>query len=138
MSRVLIHVADLHFEGRLEERAAPQTCAAFRSILPFRSQLIQARWSGEAAWVPLGDLSLGIDAENATSYPSRGDILLYPAGASETEILFPYGSCAFASKVGRLAGNHFLTLTSGLEQLPELGRRVLWEGAQPILIESAD
>lgn len=135
MTRVLIHVADLMFEARLEEKAAPQTCAAFRSILPFRSQIIQARWSGEAAWIPLGDLSLGIDVENATSFPSRGDILLYPAGASETEILFPYGSCHFSSKVGQLAGNHFLTLTAGHDQLPELGRRVLWEGAQPIQIE---
>ena len=135
MPRLLIHVADLHFEATFEDHAAPQTCAAFRSILPFRSHLIQARWSGEAAWIPLGDLSLGVNAENATSFPSRGDILLYPAGASETEILFPYGSCRFASKVGQLAGNHFLTLTSGQEQLTELGRRVLWEGAQPIHIE---
>ena len=134
MTLVRIDIADLHFEARLEEAAAPQTCAAFRSILPFRSQIIQARWSGEAAWIPLGDLSLGIDIENGTSFPSRGDILLYPAAASETEILFPYGSCHFASKVGQLAGNHFLTLTKGHEQLAELGRRVLWEGAQPIHI----
>lgn len=132
MAQVIIEVADLRFEARLEERDAPQTCAAFRSILPFRSKIIQARWSGEAGWIPLGDLNLGIESENATSHPSRGDILLYPAGASETEILFPYGSCQFASKVGQLAGNHFLTLTAGQEQLAELGRRVLWEGAQPI------
>jgi hypothetical protein len=39
--------------------------------------------------------------------------------------------------VGQLAGNHFLTLVSGLELLPELGRRVLWEGAQPIRIAAA-
>jgi hypothetical protein len=39
--------------------------------------------------------------------------------------------------VGQLAGNHFLTLTSGLELLPELGRLVLWRGAQPIRIDPA-
>ena len=138
MSRVRIQVADLTFEAEFEEEAAPQTCAAFRSILPFRSHLIQARWSGEAGWVPLGDMSFGVDPENATTYPSRGDILLHPADASETEILFPYGSCAFASKVGALSGNHFLTLTKGHEHLREMGRRVLWEGAQPIVIELAD
>ena len=70
--------------------------------------------------------------ENATSHPSRGDILFYQAAASESEILFPYGSTHFASKVGQLAGNHMLTLTSGHELLPELGRMVLWEGAQRI------
>ena len=43
----------------------------------------------------------------------------------------------FASKVGMLAGNHFLTVTQGLEALPELGRRVLWHGAQDIVFEAA-
>ena len=132
--RVVILVGDLRFTARFEERAAPRSCAAFRALLPFANRLVQARWSGEAGWVPLGDLQLAVGSENATSHPSRGDLLLYPAGASETELLFPYGSTSFASKVGQLAGNHFLTLTAGLELLPELGRRVLWEGAQPIEI----
>jgi hypothetical protein len=106
-------------------------------MLPFAGSLIQARWSGEAAWVPLGALHLDIPVENATSHPSRGELLLYPGGVSETEILFPYGSTCFASKVGQLAGNHFLTLTAGFESLAELGRRVLWEGAQSLRIELA-
>ncbi|MEP7344765.1 MAG: DUF3830 domain-containing protein, partial [Gemmatimonadaceae bacterium] len=32
-------------------------------------------------------------------------------------------------------GNHFLTIVEGREQLAELGRRVLWEGAQGVLFE---
>ena len=47
----------------------------------------------------------------------------------------PDGGVDFASKVGQLAGNHFITLTSNLDKLPELGRKTLWEGAQPILFE---
>ena len=62
-------------------------------------------------------------------------LLLYPGGISETELLFPYGSTMFASKVGQLAGNHFATLTQGQEQLPEIGRLTLWHGAQDIVIE---
>lgn len=135
MSDVLISVGPLRFTARFEDERAPETCAAFRARLPFESDLIQARWSGEAAWSPLGTLQLGIRQENATSHPSRGDILFYQAAASETEILFPYGSTCFASKVGMLAGNHVLTLTSGHELLPELGRLVLWEGAQKIRFE---
>ena len=137
MVAVNITVGHLRFTAQFEEIAAPRTCAAFRALMPFEKQLIQARWSGEAAWVPLGDLQMGLDPENATSHPSRGDILLYPGGASETELLFPYGSTSFASKVGQLAGNHFLTITSGFELLGELGRLVVWKGAQTIRIESA-
>lgn len=123
----------LRFLARMETRAAPATCAAFTRLLPFTSRIIQARWSGESAWIPLGGLDLGVGYENHTSHPSRGDILFYPGGISETEILFPYGSACFACKMGQLAGNHFLTLTEGLDQLPELGRLVLWEGAQEIV-----
>lgn len=136
MSLIRISVGPLTFAARWEEDAAPKTCAAFRAQLPFRNKIIQARWSGEAAWVPLGELDLGIGFENQTSYPSRGDILLYPGGFSETEILFPYGSTCFASKMGQLAGNHFLTLVDGHQQLKELGRLVVWEGAQDILFEA--
>ena len=128
-----ITVAHMTFMARLEEQAAPVTCAAFRKLLPYRQHIIQARWSGEAAWIPLGDFQFGVGFENATSYPARGEILLYPGGLSETEILFPYGHCAFASKVGPLAGNHFLTIVEGGDQLPELGRMVLYHGAQDIV-----
>ena len=129
-----INAAGLAFEARLEA-AAPKTVAAFRRLLPLKSRLIQARWSGEAGWIPYGDLELGLDFENATSHPAPGQLLLYPGGYSETEILFPYGSTLFASKLGQLAGNHFATISSGLEGLPELGRKILWEGAQEITFE---
>lgn len=126
---------DVIFTARLEEAAAPKTCAAFLTLLPWKNKLIQARWSGESGWIPLGDFDLGLSFENHTSHPAPGEILLYPGGYSETEILFPYGSTCFASKLGQLAGNHVLTITEGRDQLRELGRRVLYEGAQDILIE---
>lgn len=125
-------MGDLTFSARWEREAAPRTCAAFAAVLPFTQKIIQARWSGESAWIPLGDFQLGVAFENATSYPAPGEILLYPGGFSETEILFPYGATCFASKLGQLAGNHFLTLIGGREKLKELGRRVVWEGAQEI------
>ncbi|NMF90213.1 DUF3830 family protein [Aromatoleum petrolei] len=135
MRHLAIHVGPQRFVARLEEQAAPRTCAAFLELLPFANQVIHVCWSGEAVWVPLGDFDTGLDYENHTSHPSRGDVLLYPGGISETELLFAYGSCSFASKMGQLAGNHFLTLVEGHEQLMEMGRRVLWQGAQPIRFE---
>ena len=125
------------FRAQLEDKAAPQTCAAFLKRLPFRDKIIHVRWSGESAWIPLGDFDFGIGFENATSYPAPGQVLLYPGGFSETEILFPYGSCCFASKMGQLAGNHFLTIVEGNDNLLAIGKMCLWEGAQDIVFERA-
>ena len=127
-----IRVGDMSFRARLETERAPNTCARFRTMLPLATRIIQARWSGEAAWIPFGDLSLDLGYENHTSHPAPGQLLLYPGGISETEILFPYGSSLFASKVGQLAGNHFATIVEGNERLRELGELVLWKGAQEI------
>jgi hypothetical protein len=137
MSRLILRAGDFTFEGRFEEQLAPKTCEAFRRAMPFESQMIHVRWSGEGVWLPLGDLNFGVGYENHTSYPAPGQIILYPGGISETEILLAYGGVHFASKMGQLAGNHFITLTSGLERLPELGKTVLWKGAQTARFEAA-
>jgi hypothetical protein len=123
------------FGARLDHTLAPQTCAKFLTLLPYRERIIHVRWSGEACWIPLGGLDLGLGPENATSYPAPGQILLYPGGVSETEILIAYGAVQFASKAGQLAGNHFLTIVDGLDRLRPLGELTLWQGAQPILFE---
>ena len=114
---------------------APLTVAAFMKLMPYKQKLIHVRWSGEAVWVPLGDFQLGLGYENHTCHPSVGDVLFYPGGFSETELLIAYGACSFASKMGPLAGNHFLRIVKGQEQLAAVGRKVLWEGAQNVLFE---
>ncbi len=136
MADVRISAGPFAFTARFERAAAPRTCDKFASMLPYREHLIHVRWSGEACWIPLGELDLGLGYENATSYPAPGQLVLYPGGVSETEILLAYGSVRFASKVGQLAGNHFLTIITGTEQLPELGRLALRQGAQPIAFEA--
>lgn len=130
-----IAVGPWRLRARLELGTAPATCAALLRLLPLTGSLLQARWSGEAGWVPLGDLETGLAEENATSRPAPGELLLYPRGVSETEILVPYGPTVFASKFGELRGNHCLTVVEGMDLLPEIGRRLVWEGAQSIRIE---
>ena len=132
-----IQVGTLRFTARLEEKEAPQTVAAVRKMLPLKTKVIHCRWSGESTWIPMGDLQTGLAFENHTSHPAPGMVLLYPGGISETEMLLPYGSTMFASKVGQLAGNHFATIVEGLDQLKELGRRTLWNGAQDIVIDES-
>ena len=135
MHDIRITAGGFAFVARVERAAAPRSCERFEAMLPYRERIIHVRWSGEACWIPLGGLDLGIGYENATSYPAPGQILLHPGGVSETEILLAYGAVRFASKVGQLAGNHFMTVVEGLEQLRPLGEMTLWQGAQPIVFE---
>lgn len=123
------------FDAVLETEKAPQTCKAFIERLPFEGQIVHVRWSGEGIWIPLGDYNFGVGYENHTSHPAPGHIILYPGGISETEILLAYGGVDFSSKMGQLAGNHFITVTSNLENLSVLGNKTLWEGAQQIRFE---
>ena len=137
MDKARVVAGPFTFEARFETDAAPETCAAIRKVLPYEHKIIHVRWSGEGVWIPLGEHDFGLGYENHTSYPAPGQMILYPGGISETEILLAYGAVRFASKVGQLAGNHFLTITSGLDKLYELGRMVLYEGAKPVRIEAA-
>jgi hypothetical protein len=135
MTQLTIKAGPYEFGARFENEQAPLTCQSFSNHLPFVSKIIHVRWSGEGVWMPLGDLDFGVPFENNTCYPAPGQVILYPGGVSETEILLAYGNVNFASKAGQLSGNHFMTITTGLENLYALGRKVLWEGAQDIRIE---
>lgn len=137
MTRIAIDVAGVRLIAETNPDA-PRTVAAFLKLLPYSQKFIHVRWSGEGCWVPLGDWKLELDGEpvgfeNATSHPSVGDVLFYPGGYSETEIIMAYGACSFASKLGQLAGNHFLTVVEGKEQLRNIGEKTLWEGAQDVV-----
>jgi Protein of unknown function (DUF3830) len=135
MTKLKITAGPFVFAAHFETAAAPKTCEIFHRLLPYENRVIHVRWSGEAVWIPLGETDLGMPVENQTSYPAPGHIIVYPGGISETEILLAYGGVRFASKVGQLAGNHFITVTSPLEDLAKLGKMVLWQGAQSIRFE---
>ena len=136
MTTLRIKAGPYDFEAEMENALAPDTCARFVRMLPYKQQIIHVRWSGEGCWIPLGEFDFGLDYENHTSHPAPGEIILYPGGISETEILLAYGAVSFSSKVGQLAGNHFLTIVEGLDKVRPLGELVLWHGAQEILFEA--
>ena len=137
METIGVSAGPYRFRARFEDARSPQTCAMMRALLPYSERLMHVRWSGEAVWIPLGDRQFGVGWEDATSHPAPGEMIFYPGGVSETEILLAYGPTRFASKAGQLAGNHFLTIVEGLENLHALGRLTLLEGAQPIVFETS-
>ena len=134
--RIKIKVGkEFDFVAEFQVKAAPKTVAAFKKLLPYKQKLVHCRWSGEGCWIPLGEFKLDVGYENHTSHPAPGEILWYPGGFSETELIFAYGDVMFASKVGQLAGNHSLTVVEGAEQLSEMGKRVLYHGAQDVVFD---
>jgi hypothetical protein len=137
-NRLSMQIGGRTFIAKFEDQDAPKTCELFRRMLPLHSSLVHCRWSGESMWVPYDPPSIPVAYENQTSYPHPGQILLYAQEMSEPEILIPYGACRFSSKVGQLAGNHFLTVIEGAEHLREVGRSILWSGAQEIRFELMD
>jgi hypothetical protein len=130
MKDLRVTIGGTVFAARLERARSPQTASILKSMLPFQRRIVHARWSGEACWMPLGAMQFGVGFENPTSFPALGEILLYPGGLSETELLLAYGPTRFACKAGQLAGNHVVTIVSDLERLAEVGRRILWNGAE--------
>lgn len=136
MPKIVVRIGSSVLSARLEPDRSPRTVDAFLGRLPWRGQLVHARWSGEALWMPLGEMKLYDSYENPTSYPAAGQVLWHPAGVSEAELLVPYGPTRFSSKAGQLAGNHFLTLEIDPDELAELGRAVLWKGAVDVSFET--
>ena len=130
-----ITIGEHVFKAKLHTEKAPETCRLLTEKMPITGKAIQARWSGEAAWLQMDPYGVEAPQENATSYPGPGQLLYYPGGVSEKEILIPYGSAIFASKFGLLPGNHFATIVEGVELLEKMGESVLWKGAQDIKLE---
>jgi Protein of unknown function (DUF3830) len=133
---VRVTIGQTQFRAHWERGLSPRTCAAFQSLLPYTQKVIHVRWSGEACWIPLGEFDLGVGPENPTARPAPGQLLFYPGGISETEILLPYGESRFSSVAGELAGNRLLTITEGLDRLALLGKQILWNGSQEIRFEN--
>jgi len=125
-----LRAEDATFHGELCTEVAPESVAALRELTPIESELIHVRWSGNAVWVEIDDLSLpGLPRENHTVYPSRGDVLLYPGYRNVQEILVACGPTCFKSQAGELAGNHVATLDAAPDELRALEDRTLYGGA---------
>ena len=126
---------DLKFEADLLWDLAPKTCKAVLGILPLKIDLIHVKWSGFGVWADLGEVEVEeLPYENNTIYLAKGEIMFYPGFESMKELLIPYGSVAFASKAGLHSANHFATIKNQ-DDLPELGRRTVEDGKQPVIFE---
>ena len=129
---------DLVFLAAWEDDKAPKTCAAIRKLLPLMDKLVQARWSGEAAWISIDHLDLDrIDFENHNVAASRLP-MVSSASKEILMVLWPY-------RIRQQNGSRYpaitsATIMSGLEQLVTvLGTegRALDAGAQDVELTEA-
>ena len=135
--RIELDIGAWRFNGRLEAAAAPKSVAWLSARLPLHGMALHARWSGEAAWMPIED-DVALEEENAVTHPLPGQILLYAGPKSVPELLIPYGFCVFACRAGTLAGNHVITLDNDSSSLSSFGHALLYKGAQPLRLHSVD
>ena len=99
MTKALKIIAgEFTFDARLETELAPKTCAAFLERLPYHSQIVHVRWSGEGVWVPLGDADFGVSYENHTSHPAPGQVILYPGVLVKLRSCSPTAASPFPRK----------------------------------------
>ena len=93
------------FGARSEEDVARETVAAFRRMLLLQPEIDpRGAASGQGGWTPSGDPHVGIGAENATRYPSPGELIFYPGGASETSSCSRTAMSRSRARPGALAG----------------------------------
>ncbi|MBY7144205.1 DUF3830 family protein [Virgibacillus sp. NKC19-3] len=140
MTHIKMKSGDFTFTARLDEEGTPETSKWFLKQLPFKISVIQAAWSGPAFFTDLNWIGFDVPFEKATSYPLPGQVIMYPGDerGNSGEIYIPYGGNCFACPRGQLAGNPFLIITEGVEQLEVFGRKVRWEGAQEIAFEKVE
>ena len=81
--RLGIDIGGVSFEAKFESAKAPLTCAAFKSELAITRRIVHVRWSGEVVWIPIADMDFQVWFEAATSYPTSGQVLLYPDGKAK-------------------------------------------------------
>jgi len=114
-------------------------------MLPFRGDVIHARWSGEAIWSPLSTVwpnASTLEREHATGHPKPGEVLVFvDYQRSEPELLIPYGATRFASKAGPLEEIQFSSSRKTFHGWSNAGARfsctVQWSCGSVDRLESA-
>ncbi|MGW8178334.1 MAG: DUF3830 family protein, partial [bacterium] len=74
---IKVTIGNFVFKIKLHQDKAPETCRHLLEKMPITGKAIQARWSGEAAWLQMDPYGIEAPQENATSYPGPGQLLYY-------------------------------------------------------------
>lgn len=116
------------------EEAAPITCKAFASLLPFARTFFHARVSGQEIWVDNAH-EIDIIQENASVFTEPGEIVLGPLKPLRNKVPKCIG-IYYGEGKGLDAGNIFGKVwEEDLPKLKLLGEKIWKEGAQELAFE---
>jgi hypothetical protein len=138
MSALHISIGGRLFAARLRWDLAPQSCERLTAMVPFRGDVIHARWSGEAIWSSLSTVwpnASMLEREHATAHPEPSEVLLFADGRNEPELLNLWCLPISRARWGPLEGNPVLLSQEDLPQLGERGRAILILGAVELRID---
>ena len=127
-----IKIDDSVFFAFLMEDKSPKTCKAFLSLLPLEGKILHATWSGEMLFLKCNGITGRQELENATVYPSRGDVgLNFNLG----ELQIVYGQAQLRARLGPAPDSIFARITENPDRLEEMGQKIHREGAKNIVIK---
>lgn len=118
------------FEIRLRPDLAPETAAAFRSLLPYESGVLQARFSGTECFfrMPMP----GVPQENIV-LPKHGDLAFN--SNHEQAVCIYYGDNIHASDP---PFNYFADVVDHLDELYRVGLRIWHEGMEKVVVREVE
>ena len=119
------------FLATILEEKAPKTCKSVLGLLPLKGELFHATWSGDMLFFKCREISVKLEPENQTIYPSLGDVGL---NSTLKEFHFIYGQAELRARFGPAPDNVFARITENLKDLAETGRRIHREGAKRITV----
>ena len=129
------------FSARLLEKEAPKTCSSIKARLPFEYRFHQSIVSGQAMVALPPDLTVERENQQVAGIPPgaicflvKDEVVLVP-----DEVYIAYG--LFISRGltvdMKQPVNFFALVEDNLEELMEVGKRVLMEGAEVVRFSRA-
>lgn len=117
--------------------AAPITCHAFATLLPFTRTFFHARISGQEIWID--DVpKLDIIQENASVFTEAGEVVFGPAQPARTKTANCMG-IYYGEGRGLDAANIFAKVVAeDSVKLKELGEKIWKKGQQRLIFQELD
>ena len=82
MEYLSITIGEYKIKAKLHVKEAPETCRLLTDAVPIIGNLIQARWSGEAAWLQMDTYEIEAPRRMAQATQGRGSSCITPAASA--------------------------------------------------------